>query len=81
MNTPAPNSFESSLLELESIVASLETGNSPLDEALEAYQRGALLIRQCQDTLAEAEGRIQVLEQNLLREFDVPPDVSVGGRL
>ncbi|MBP7079504.1 MAG: exodeoxyribonuclease VII small subunit [Rhodocyclaceae bacterium] len=81
MNTPAPNSFESSLLELEAIVASLEAGNIPLGDALDAYQRGARLIRQCQNTLAEAEGTIQVLEQNLLREFDAPPDISGGGDL
>jgi len=78
MKKPAPKSFESSLLELEAIVNSLETGNVPLATALDAYQKGALLVRECQDTLSAAESRVQVLEQNLLREFDEAQGLSHG---
>lgn len=47
--------FEESLAELEAIVAQLERGDVPLEEALEVFQRGMLLSKQCQDTLSKAE--------------------------
>ena len=42
----------------------------PLEESLNAYQRGVTLLRQCQETLTAAELRVQVLEQGMLRDFD-----------
>ena len=69
MTKTAPGSFEAALLELEAIVTTLEAGNVPLAAALDAYQKGASLVRECQDTLAAAEARVQLLEQGLLREF------------
>ncbi|MCK9387588.1 MAG: exodeoxyribonuclease VII small subunit [Sulfuritalea sp.] len=65
-----PPSFESALGELESIVAAMEAGQMPLQEALDAYQRGMALLRQCQDTLTAAEQQIRVLDGNELRDFD-----------
>ncbi|MBO1308285.1 exodeoxyribonuclease VII small subunit [Enterococcus sp. 669A] len=47
--------FEESLAELEAIVAQLERGDVPLEEALEVFQKGMLLSKQCQDTLSKAE--------------------------
>ncbi|MEO1773058.1 MULTISPECIES: exodeoxyribonuclease VII small subunit [Enterococcus] len=47
--------FEESLTELEAIVAQLEQGDVPLEEALEVFQKGMLLSKQCQDTLSKAE--------------------------
>ena len=78
MTKTAASSFEAALLELEAIVATLEAGNVPLAAALDAYQKGASLVRQCQDTLAAAEARVQVLEQGLLREFADAPDQTHG---
>lgn len=78
MTKTAASSFEAALLELEAIVTSLEAANVPLETALAAYQKGASLVRECQDTLAAAEARVQVLEQNLLREFGDTPDIAHG---
>ena len=78
MTKTAASSFEAALLELETIVTSLEAANVPLETALEAYQKGASLVRECQDTLATAEARVQVLEQNLLRKFGDTPDLAQG---
>ncbi|MGM0215563.1 exodeoxyribonuclease VII small subunit [Enterococcus sp. AZ109] len=47
--------FEESLAELEDIVTQLERGDVPLEEALEVFQKGMLLSKQCQDTLSKAE--------------------------
>jgi len=52
-------SFEDALKELEGIVRRLEEGKGKLDEAIDAYSRGALLKRHCEAKLAEAEARIE----------------------
>jgi len=71
MAKPAPPAdFETALAELERIVATMEAGQMPLEESLNAYHRGIVLLRQCNDTLTAAEKRVQVLEQGMLRDFD-----------
>ena len=67
----SPASFESALSELETIVKSLEAGQNglALEESLTAYQRGMTLLRYCQDALAAAEQKIEVLEKDALRDF------------
>ena len=52
-------SFEDALSELEAIVRRLEEGSAKLDEAITAYERGALLKRHCENKLNEAQGRIE----------------------
>jgi exodeoxyribonuclease VII small subunit len=60
--SPSPEvaamSFEDALGELEQIVRRLETGNAKLDEAIAAYERGALLKRHCEAKLREAQSRV-----------------------
>lgn len=60
-------SFEASLTELEGIISAMEIGQMPLQEALDIYKRGILLLRQCQETLNAAEQQIHILEDNTLR--------------
>ena len=57
----APASFESALEQLEGTVARLEEGEMPLEEALELFESGVKLSRQCSTTLEEAERRIEIL--------------------
>ena len=57
-----PPSFESAVSELESIVQEMENSQLPLDQALAAYQRGTVLLRQCQEVLSKAEQSIRILE-------------------
>ena len=64
-STP-PKSFESAIAELEAIVQEMETGAIPLEQALERYQRGANLLKHCQQTLQAAEQRVQQLENDVL---------------
>jgi len=47
--------FEESLAELEKIVARLEQGDVPLEEALDVFQQGMVLSKQCKETLENAE--------------------------
>ena len=54
----AKMNFEDALAELEEIVRDLEDGAGALDEAIAAYERGALLKRHCEAKLREAQGRV-----------------------
>ncbi|MBK7665612.1 MAG: exodeoxyribonuclease VII small subunit [Sterolibacteriaceae bacterium] len=67
---PVAESFESAMTELESIVQGMEAGRLSLEQSLAAYQRGAELLKFCQDTLSAAEQKVQVLESGVLREFE-----------
>lgn len=52
-------SFEDALAELEAIVRKLEGGSAKLDDAIEAYARGALLRRHCDAKLTDAQARVE----------------------
>ena len=54
------------MTELEQVVSQLENGQLPLDAALDAYQRGVTLLRQCRATLDAADRRILQLESEAL---------------
>ncbi|MFY0404548.1 exodeoxyribonuclease VII small subunit [Pantoea dispersa] len=57
----APLSFENALQQLEQIVSRLESGELPLEEALNEFERGVQLARSGQQTLQAAEQRVQIL--------------------
>jgi exodeoxyribonuclease VII small subunit len=52
-------SFEEALGELEKIVRQLEDGKAKLDDAMNAYARGAMLKQHCETKLREAQSRIE----------------------
>jgi len=54
-------SFESSLASLERIVANLESGDLPLERALELFEEGVALARRCQTQLGDAERKVEML--------------------
>ena len=51
-------SFEAAMKELEAVVASLESGDVPLEDSIRLYERGAALKEHCQKKLAEAEEKV-----------------------
>jgi exodeoxyribonuclease VII small subunit len=57
----AAASFESGLLELEQIVKEMESGDLPLERALELYEKGMRLSETCRKQLEAAETRIEML--------------------
>lgn len=70
--------FESSLKELEKIVAELEKGDIPLENQLKSFERGVALSRDCMKRLEEVERRVEVLMQNAegtleTKPFENPP--------
>src|SRR4051812_18131724 len=55
------SSFEESLLELEKIVAELESGKLGLSDALARYEEGVKHLKGCQQLLESAERKIELL--------------------
>ncbi|WP_067862604.1 exodeoxyribonuclease VII small subunit [Neptuniibacter marinus] len=53
--------FEQSLQELESIVTQMEQGDLSLEDSLKAFEEGVSLTRECQNILAQAEQKVQLL--------------------
>jgi exodeoxyribonuclease VII small subunit len=53
--------FESSLDELEKLVARMEEGEMSLDDSLKSFERGISLYRNCQNALEQAELRVKLL--------------------
>ena len=54
-------SFEDSIIELENVVAQLESGNLPLEQSLQLAQRGQELSAQCAELLKNAELKLEEL--------------------
>ncbi|MGI8973984.1 MAG: exodeoxyribonuclease VII small subunit [Gaiella sp.] len=65
--------FEELQRELEEIVARLERGEVPVDEAIALWQRGEALYRLCAGRLDSAELRIEELTSTTPAR-EVPPD-------
>jgi exodeoxyribonuclease VII small subunit len=65
--------FESSMAELESLIARIESGELGLEEAIAAYERGVGLIQRCRAVLGVAEQRVEALTRRL-REDEEPAE-------
>jgi exodeoxyribonuclease VII small subunit len=70
-------SFDARLERLEGIVKELELGGLGLEPAIERYQEGIELLKQCHRTLEGFRRRVEELTQDAsgaLRPFDGDPD-------
>ncbi|WP_193179517.1 exodeoxyribonuclease VII small subunit [Nisaea sediminum] len=56
-------SFEQALEQLEAIVGKLESGSGTLDDAINAYARGAELKAHCQKKLDEARMKVEKIRR------------------
>ena len=56
--------FEDGLKRLEEIVAKLESGNLPLDDSLKLFEEGVKLVRFCNERLAEAQQKVELLTKD-----------------
>jgi len=56
--------FEKALEKLEKIVETLDSGELPLEKALEKFEEGMALSRLCEQKLEEIEKKITVLSRN-----------------
>ncbi len=53
--------LEKSLAELEAIVEELESGDLPLEKAMQKFEQGIKLTRGCQSALKDAEQKVEIL--------------------
>lgn len=72
--------FEKNLEELEAIVAALESGTLSLDESLRQFEQGIRLSRSCEQALADAEKKIEILTKGGGGALEAQPfDAESGG--
>jgi exodeoxyribonuclease VII small subunit len=57
-------SFEGAIKELTEIVHKIESGETPLQDSLEQYERGMALIKHCREILKKAEKRIEKISES-----------------
>jgi exodeoxyribonuclease VII small subunit len=56
--------FESAMDRLEAIVEKMESGKLPLEELIVRYEEGINLVKICQQRLASAEQKIEIIGRN-----------------
>ena len=56
--------YEKKVEQLKQIIGKIEDGNTGLDESIRLYELGAVLVRQCESLLAEAEVKISTLSRD-----------------
>ena len=71
-------SFEEALQELETIVRRLEEGKTNLDEAINAYERGAALRAYCEKKLKDARLRVEQIVVNADGTIETKPSPFEG---
>lgn len=64
-------SFEDSLTKLENIVKELESGETPLDEAINKYTEAMKLAKNCSDRINKATESVNKIlkDDNTLEDF------------
>jgi len=67
-------SFEEALERLESIIESMESGDTPLADLVAKFEEGSKLLKMCQGQLKEAELKIEKLnlKNGVVEQFEEP---------
>jgi exodeoxyribonuclease VII small subunit len=74
---PDVEHFETSLKELEAVVARMEHGEQGLEESLRDFERGVQLTRLCQSMLNSAQQRVDLLtREGKLETFNTLDDAN-----
>ena len=73
--TQAALDFETAMDRLEEIVDQMESGKMMLEELIVRYEEGMKLVKVCQERLASAEQRIEIITRNhagkpVVKEFE-----------
>lgn len=76
MANDKPLNLEKSLQDLEALIDELESGELPLEAAMQKFEEGIKLTRSCQAALKDAEQRVEILlksagGEEALEEFEV----------
>jgi exodeoxyribonuclease VII small subunit len=71
--------FESAIDRLEKIVEQMESGKLPLEDLIVRYEEGMNLVKVCQERLAKAEQKIEIIARNsaekaIIKDFEPAPE-------
>ena len=56
--------YETKVEQLRQIIEKIEDGNTGLDDSITLYEKGAVLVKQCETMLNEAELKITTLSRD-----------------
>ena len=65
--------FEGAMDRLEKIVEQMESGKLPLEDLIVRYEEGMNLVKICQERLANAEQKIEIIARNNAGQAAVKP--------
>jgi exodeoxyribonuclease VII small subunit len=73
--------FEGAMDRLEKIVEQMESGKLPLEDLIVRYEEGMNLVKVCQERLANAEQKIEIIARNSagkpeVKEFEPAPEAE-----
>jgi exodeoxyribonuclease VII small subunit len=73
--------FESAMDRLEKIVEQMESGKLPLEDLIVRYEEGMNLVKVCQERLAKAEQKIEIIAHNsagkaIVKDFEPTPEAA-----
>ena len=71
LNSKSDDTFESSLKELEDILAQLENLQIPLSDLVEKYERAKKCLAFCRQKLDDAELSIKKLSKDSSEDFNI----------
>jgi len=71
--------FEGAMDRLEKIVEQMESGKLPLEDLIVRYEEGMNLVKICQERLANAEQKIEIIARHsagktVVKEFEPAPE-------
>lgn len=68
-------SFEEALATLDEVLAALNAGDIPLEEAINQYKKGLDMAKICQEKLEAVEGELKILEGNIEKPFQIKEEI------
>jgi exodeoxyribonuclease VII small subunit len=80
-----PN-FEGAMDRLEKIVEQMESGKLPLEDLIVRYEEGMNLVKICQERLANAEQKIEIIARTsagkaVVKEFEPTAEPETAARV
>lgn len=66
--------FEERLQQVEALIAKMESGEMPLEEAMQQYEAGLNALNALEKELTAAQQRLTVLRQQSGEDIEVPMD-------
>ena len=77
--------FENAMDRLEAIVEQMESGKLPLEDLIVRYEEGMNLVKICQERLASAEQKIEIITRNsagkpIVKDFEPAAEAKIDNK-